>query len=103
MRHVQIMLMCAELAHRLTVCQCRTLMAAGETAKEHSPSDCFGKEPMTDSALLNIAYTPDSDDAFYYYALETGRVPMPGFLPEFLSRPISALNQAALDGTYEVT
>ncbi len=32
---------------------------------------------------LTIAYTPDSDDAFYYFALESGRSRMPGFLPEF--------------------
>ena len=29
---------------------------------------------------LTIAYTPDSDDAFYYFALETGRV-APARLP----------------------
>ena len=33
---------------------------------------------MATNALLSIAYTPDSDDAFYYYALESGQVPMPG-------------------------
>jgi 1,4-dihydroxy-6-naphthoate synthase len=58
---------------------------------------------MAASGRLTIAYTPDSDDAFYYFALETGRVPMPGFLPEFRREPIIALNQAALDCTYEVT
>jgi 1,4-dihydroxy-6-naphthoate synthase len=58
---------------------------------------------MAGSGRLTIAYTPDSDDAFYYFALATGRVPMPGFLPEFRREPISTLNQAALDGTYEVT
>jgi 1,4-dihydroxy-6-naphthoate synthase len=58
---------------------------------------------MPNNSRMTIAYTPDSDDAFYYYALETGRVPMPGCLPEFKSRPLSALNRAALSGTYEVT
>jgi 1,4-dihydroxy-6-naphthoate synthase len=58
---------------------------------------------MSNDARMTIAYTPDSDDAFYYFALETGRVPMPGFLPDFLGRPISELNRAALDGTYDVT
>jgi len=58
---------------------------------------------MTRDGHLTIAYTPDSDDAFYYFALETGRVPLPGFLPEFRCEPISALNRAALAGAYEVT
>jgi len=58
---------------------------------------------MQNDARLTIAYTPDSDDAFYYYALETGRVRMPGFLPEFKSEPLSLLNRAALSGRYEVT
>ena len=35
---------------------------------------------------LTIAYTPDSDDAFYYDALETGRVPLPGYRPAFQPR-----------------
>src|SRR5262249_28227634 len=58
---------------------------------------------MTRDGQLTIAYTPDSDDAFYYYALESGRIPMPGFLPEFDYDPIGALNQAARAGSYDVT
>lgn len=52
---------------------------------------------------LCIAYTPDSDDAFYYDALETGQVALPGFRPEFHRAPMSELNRAALDGTFDVT
>jgi 1,4-dihydroxy-6-naphthoate synthase len=52
---------------------------------------------------LTIAYTPDSDDAFYYFALETGRVRVPGFLPEFHREPMSELNRVALGGKYDVT
>jgi 1,4-dihydroxy-6-naphthoate synthase len=52
---------------------------------------------------LTIAYTPDSDDAFYYDALETGRVPLPGYLPAFSREPMSVLNRAALRGVYDVT
>jgi 1,4-dihydroxy-6-naphthoate synthase len=58
---------------------------------------------MATQGRLTIACTPDSDDAFYYYALETGRVPLPGFLPEFRREPVGALNKAALAGTHEVT
>jgi 1,4-dihydroxy-6-naphthoate synthase len=52
---------------------------------------------------LSIAHTPDSDDALYYDALETGLVPLPGYRPQFRREPMSALNRAALHGTYDVT
>jgi 1,4-dihydroxy-6-naphthoate synthase len=52
---------------------------------------------------LTIAYTPDSDDAFYYDALETGRAPLPGYRPAFHREPMSVLNPAALRGVYDVT
>jgi 1,4-dihydroxy-6-naphthoate synthase len=58
---------------------------------------------MARMETLTIAYTPDSDDAFYYFALEAGRVRVPGFLPEFQRRPMSELNRAALAGTYDVS
>ncbi len=52
---------------------------------------------------LTIAYTPDSDDAFYYDALETGRVPFPGYQPTFHRATVSTLNRAARRGAYDVT
>jgi 1,4-dihydroxy-6-naphthoate synthase len=52
---------------------------------------------------LTIAYTPDSDDAFYYDALEAGRVPLPGYCPTFRRKPMRVLNRAALRGRYDVT
>jgi 1,4-dihydroxy-6-naphthoate synthase len=52
---------------------------------------------------LTIAYTPDSDDAFYYDSLEAGRISLPGFLPIFSREPMSVLNGAALSGVYDVT
>jgi len=52
---------------------------------------------------LRIAYTPDSDDAFYYDALETGQVSLTGYELEFHRQPMSVLNQAARAGLYEVT
>jgi 1,4-dihydroxy-6-naphthoate synthase len=58
---------------------------------------------MDSTGKLTIAYTPDSDDAFCYFALETGRIRVPGYLPEFRRKPIGELNLAAREGTYEVT
>jgi 1,4-dihydroxy-6-naphthoate synthase len=58
---------------------------------------------MPEDRNLTIAYTPDSDDAFYYFALETGKVRLPGFRPAFHREHMSALNRAALKGAYQVT
>jgi 1,4-dihydroxy-6-naphthoate synthase len=58
---------------------------------------------MDAKTRLSIAYTPDSDDAFYYDALETGRVRLPGFRLSFARAPMSVLNKAALHGVHEVT
>jgi 1,4-dihydroxy-6-naphthoate synthase len=52
---------------------------------------------------LTIAYTPDSDDAFYYDALETGQVALTDYQLAFYREPMAALNRAALAGRYHVT
>ncbi len=50
-----------------------------------------------------IAHSPDSDDAFMFYALAKGKIDTGEF--EFVHEldDIEALNQAALEGRYEVT
>jgi 1,4-dihydroxy-6-naphthoate synthase len=53
--------------------------------------------------LLTVAYTPDSDDAFYYDALETRQVSMTGYRLEFHRKPIRTLNESAMRGLYDVT
>jgi 1,4-dihydroxy-6-naphthoate synthase len=58
---------------------------------------------MATARPLSIAYTPDSDDAFYYDALEAGRTSLPGHSPSFRREPMSVLNRAALRGVYDVT
>jgi 1,4-dihydroxy-6-naphthoate synthase len=52
---------------------------------------------------LTIAYTPDSDDAFYYDALENKQVQLPGYTPSFTRAPMSLLNKAATTAAYDVT
>jgi 1,4-dihydroxy-6-naphthoate synthase len=61
------------------------------------------EDPMAAVKPLTIAYTPDSDDAFYYDALETGRVSLTGYRPVFSREPMSVLNPASLRGLYDVT
>jgi 1,4-dihydroxy-6-naphthoate synthase len=58
---------------------------------------------MPNTKPLHIAYTPDSDDAFYYDTLESGRVTLTGYRLHFDRQPMVVLNRAALRGHYEVT
>ncbi len=47
------------------------------------------EEGMDAVKRLRIAYTPDSDDAFYYDALETGQVSLPDYKLAFYRQPMS--------------
>lgn len=51
---------------------------------------------------IRVAYTPDSDDAFNFYAWEHDRVTLPGISATFLRDHIIALNRLAADGRAEV-
>ena len=53
---------------------------------------------------LSIAYTPDSDDVFNFYAWEHGRVKLgvDGYEPVFYRNHIIDLNHAAQQGIYDV-
>ncbi len=52
---------------------------------------------------IHIAHSPDSDDAFMFYGLASGKVESPEFEFVHVLRDIETLNQAALEGKYEVT
>ena len=52
---------------------------------------------------IHIAHSPDSDDAFMFYGLASGRVPSNGFEVEHVLSDIETLNRAAFEGKYEVT
>ena len=52
---------------------------------------------------IHIAHSPDSDDAFMFYGLASGRVPSNGFELEHVLADIETLNRAAFDATYEIT
>lgn len=58
---------------------------------------------MTDDTLIRIAHSPDSDDAFMFYALTQGVLDIGGLEIEHVLRDIETLNQAAFVGTYEIT
>ncbi len=52
---------------------------------------------------IRIAHSPDSDDAFMFYALATEKLETPGFQFEHVLQDIETLNRAAMEGRYEVT
>ncbi len=52
---------------------------------------------------IRIAHSPDSDDAFMFYALAKGKIDANGFEFEHILKDIQTLNEEALQGTYEVS
>src|SRR3984957_7881076 len=55
------------------------------------------------STSLRLAHSPDSDDAFMFYALATGKVRLPGVKFEHILSDNKSLNKAAHEETYDVT
>ena len=63
---------------------------------------------MTSASLavrdINIAHSPDSDDAFMFYGLATNKVRVPGYRFHHTLTDIETLNQKAMhEQTYDVT
>lgn len=52
---------------------------------------------------IRIAHSPDSDDAFMFYALTQGLLDTDGLEIRHVLQDIETLNQAAFQGTYEIT
>jgi 1,4-dihydroxy-6-naphthoate synthase len=68
-------------------------MAGKQTASQTE------KEPRE----IRLAHSPDSDDAFMFYALATHKLATPGYKFTHNLSDIQALNEAALEETYDVT
>ena len=52
---------------------------------------------------LTLAHSPDSDDAFMFYALATKKIGAQGFAFTHRLEDIESLNRKALEGTYDIT
>ena len=52
---------------------------------------------------ISIAHSPDSDDAFMFYALATNKVRVPGLKFSHTLTDIETLNRKAMDGFYDVS
>lgn len=57
----------------------------------------------TQTTTIRIAHSPDSDDAFMFYALTQGVLDTQGLDIQHVLQDIESLNQAAFQGTYEIT
>lgn len=68
-------------------------MAAQETALK----------PEKQIVEIKLAHSPDSDDAFMFYALATHKLQTPGYKYTHILSDIQTLNEAALSETYDVT
>lgn len=53
--------------------------------------------------LIRVGHTPDLDDAFMFYAMASGAVPLDGFRFEHVVEDIQTLNRRALSGELEMT
>src|SRR6204780_4717070 len=65
--------------------------------KMSTPAAANGKD------FLQPPHSPDSDDAFMFYALATGKVRLPGVKFTHIRSVIESLNQAAKVETYDIT
>jgi 1,4-dihydroxy-6-naphthoate synthase len=68
-------------------------LAGGKMALKHSSR-------VTE---ISLAHSPDSDDAFMFYALATRKVRTPGLKFKHILSDIETLNQAAREGKYDVS
>jgi 1,4-dihydroxy-6-naphthoate synthase len=58
---------------------------------------------ITASKEITVAHSPDSDDAFMFYALAADKVDTHGFTVKQVLKDIQSLNVDAINGVYEVS
>ncbi len=62
-----------------------------------------GKQATTKAVEIRVAHSPDSDDAFMFYALATHKLAPAGLKFSHVLADIETLNQAAMQEVYDVT
>ena len=58
---------------------------------------------QTQARTITVAHSPDSDDAFMFYGLATGKIDTGGLRYEHVLEDIQTLNEKAMRGVYDVT
>jgi 1,4-dihydroxy-6-naphthoate synthase len=59
--------------------------------------------PATETQTINVAHSPDSDDAFMFYALATNKLDTGDIQFTHVLEDIQSLNEKAMRGEYDVT
>jgi 1,4-dihydroxy-6-naphthoate synthase len=67
------------------------------------PGRQTASQPEKSLREISLAHSPDSDDAFMFYALATHKLQTPGYKYTHTLSDIQSLNEAALTETYDVT
>jgi len=67
------------------------------------PGQQAASKPEQEPVEIKLAHSPDSDDAFMFYALATHKLSTPGYKYTHILSDIQSLNEAALSETYDVT
>src|ERR671928_695094 len=57
----------------------------------------------TETRTITVAHSPDSDDAFMFYGLATGKIDTGDLRYEHVLEDIQTLNEKARRGVYDVT
>jgi len=73
------------------------------TGEGESTVAMASKSAASKATEIKLAHSPDSDDAFMFYALATGKVRPPGLKFSHVLADIETLNQAAAEEIYDVT
>ena len=60
-------------------------------------------EPQPRALELRLAHSPDSDDAFMFYALATKKLGTSNLVFKHVLEDIESLNQKAMQGVYDIT
>src|SRR5262252_9892919 len=58
---------------------------------------------QAEARTITVAHSPDSDDAFMFYALATNKLDTGNIRFEHTLQDIQTLNEEAMRGTYDVT
>src|SRR6476620_5852595 len=61
------------------------------------------KKGSPEVRTITVAHSPDSDDAFMFYGLATGKLTTEGLKFEHTLKDIQSLNEDARNGVYDVT
>src|SRR5216117_71211 len=67
------------------------------------PGQQAASKTEKETVEIKLAHSPDSDDAFMFYALATHKLATPGYKYTHILSDIQSLNEAALSETYDVT